>query len=258
MKRTMPRPLAAVVVAGFTTLAGHTQVSVAQQAPTVTPVRTVLALASLPSLVEAPLFFRLSKVELAAGKTTSHSGPVGFIYTLSGSLLAPADAGTHSLRPGDAFLLEAGKVHSLTAANSEPAVFLHYVLARSSELDRAAPQEPAIVTELFRTAGPISHLKPGPYEFTLTRVTFPPRMAPNPPHYRSGAALYYILSESGLFIADGKTERKEMGTPHFEPHGWVHQWGNDSDTPLVLLQANISEEGVPAVIFGQPPSAPGR
>jgi hypothetical protein len=38
--------------------------------------------------------------------------------------------------------------------------------------------------------------------------------------------------------------------PHFEPHGWVHQWGNDADTPLVLLQANISEEGVPAVISG--------
>jgi quercetin dioxygenase-like cupin family protein len=258
MKRTLLRPLAAVVVAGFTTLAVPTQVSVAQQAPTVTPVRTVLALASLPSLVEAPLYFRLSKVELAASKTTSYSGPVGFIYALSGSVLGPAGAGRHSLRVGDALLLEAGKVHSLTAVDSEPAVLLHYVLAPSSELDRAAPGESATVTELYRTAAPIPHLKPGPYEFSLTRVSFPPRMAANAPHYRSGAALYYILSGSGLFMADGKPERKEMGTPHFEPHGWVHQWGNDGDTPLVLLQANISEEGVPAVIFGQPPSTPGR
>jgi len=46
--------------------------------------------------------------------------------------------------------------------------------------------------------------------------------------------------------------------PHFEPHGWVHQWGNDADTPLVLLQANISEEGVPAVISGQAPLTPRR
>jgi hypothetical protein len=50
-----------------------------------------------------------------------------------------------------------------------------------------------------------------------------------------------------------------MGTPHFEPHGWVHQWANSGDAPLVLLQANISEEGVPAVIMRQPPpSGPGR
>jgi hypothetical protein len=33
----------------------------------------------------------------------------------------------------------------------------------------------------------------------------------------------------------------------------VHQWANDADAALVLLQANISEEGVPAVIFGQLP-----
>ena len=38
--------------------------------------------------------------------------------------------------------------------------------------------------------------------------------------------------------------------PHFEPYGWVHQWANPGDTPLVLLQANISQEGVPAVLPG--------
>ena len=58
-----------------------------------------------------------------------------------------------------------------------------------------------------------------------------------------------------VVIADGKTETKGMGTPHFEPHGWIHQWANDGDAPLVLLQANISEEGVPAVVMVQPPSS---
>jgi hypothetical protein len=38
-----------------------------------------------------------------------------------------------------------------------------------------------------------------------------------------------------------------------------HQWANSGDVPLVLLQANISEEGVPAVIKAQPPPlGPGR
>jgi quercetin dioxygenase-like cupin family protein len=152
----------------------------------------------------------------------------------------------------------AGKAHLLSASGSEPALFLHYVLARSTELDRTVEQPPAAVTDLYRTPRPIPDLKPGRYEFTLTRVSYP-RMPPNPPHYRSGAALYYVRSGSGIFIADGKTENKEMGTPHFEPHGWVHQWANSGDAPLVLLQANISEEGVPAVIMTQPPpSGPGR
>jgi quercetin dioxygenase-like cupin family protein len=168
------------------------------------------------------------------------------------------DTGQHSLQPDDAFLVSAGSTHSLNASGSQAAQFLHFVLARSSELDRPAEQPPAVVSELYRTARAIPDLKPGRYEFTLTRATYP-RMDPNPPHYRSGAALYYVRSGSGIFIADGKTETKEMGTPHFEPHGWVHQWANSGDAPLVLLQANISEEGVPAVIMHQPPpSGSGR
>jgi hypothetical protein len=35
----------------------------------------------------------------------------------------------------------------------------------------------------------------------------------------------------------------------------MRQWANDGDAPLVLLQANISEEGVPAVVMVQPPSS---
>ena len=49
---------------------------------------------------------------------------------------------------------------------------------------------------------------------------------------------------------DGKSEPKPTGTPHFERGGWVHQWANPGAAPLVLIQANISQEGVPAVIAG--------
>ncbi len=246
----------ALIAAVFVTL--PTQTALAQQVPAATIVRIVLGVTSLPSVVDAPLFFKLSKVDLAAGQTTKYSGPVGFLYVLSGSLAVQTGAGQRSLQQDDALLVTAGETHSLRVSGSEPALFLHFVLARSTEFDRAAEQPPAVVTELYRTARPIPDLKPGRYEFTLTRVSYP-RMPPNVPHYRSGAALYYVRSGSGLFIADGKTETKEMGAPHFEPHGWLHQWANSGDTPLVLLQANISEEGVPAVIMTQPlPSGPGR
>ena len=247
MKLTSMR-LAIAVLAVACLVFVRAETVVAQQAPVSTPIRTVLALASLPSVVDAPLFFRLSRIELGAGTSTNYSGPIGFIYVLSGSLTAQAEAGKRNLQTGDALLVTAGSLHSFTAAGTEPAVFLHWVLGRADELDQAAEREPAIVTELYRTREPIPQLKPGPYEFTLTRVTFPPRMAPNIPHYRSGAALYYVLHGSGSFITNGKTEARVAGMAHFEPHGWIHRWGNPGEEPLVLLQANISEEGVPAVI----------
>jgi quercetin dioxygenase-like cupin family protein len=240
------------VLVGAAFAALSTQIALAQVPPAATIVRTVLAVTSLPSVVDAPIFFKLSKIELAAGQTTKYSGPVGFLYVLSGAIAVHTDTGQRSLQPDDAFLVSAGSTHSLNASGSQPAQFLHFVLGRSSELDRPAEQPPAVVSELYRTPRAIPDLKPGRYEFTLTRVSYP-RMEPNPPHYRSGAALYYVRSGSGIFIADGKTETKDMGTPHFEPHGWVHQWANSGDAPLVLLQANISEEGVPAVIMRQPP-----
>jgi len=59
------------------------------QAPT-NIVRTVLAVTSLPSVVDAPLFFRLSRVELPPGQITTYSGPVGFLYALSGALTVQA------------------------------------------------------------------------------------------------------------------------------------------------------------------------
>jgi quercetin dioxygenase-like cupin family protein len=229
----------------------HAGDAIAQQSPSSTPVRTVLAVANLPSVVQAPFFFRLSKIELNAGQSTNYSGPIGFIYLLSGALESQVNGQKRTLQPGDALVVTADKVHTFVAASAEPAIFLHYVLGRGEELDRSIERAPAIVTELYRSAESIPRLKSGPYEFTLTRVTFPPRMAPNVPHYRSGAALYYVLEGSGTFIADGKTEIRDKGMAHFEPQGWVHQWGNPGETPLVLLQANISEEGVPAVILVQ-------
>jgi quercetin dioxygenase-like cupin family protein len=248
MSSIRSRLCSALITALFIALSVQTSPA---QAPTTTIVRTVLAVTSLPSAVDAPLFFKLSRVELAPGQMTTYSGPVGFVYVLSGTLIVQTNAGQQSLRQDDAVLVAANNAHSLKSSATEPALLLYFVLGRSTELDQAAEHSPAVVTEIYRSPQAIPDLKPGRYEFTLTRVSYP-RMTPNVPHYRSGAALYYIRSGSGIFIADGKTETKQPGTAHFEGHGWLHQWANDADTPLVLLQANISEEGAPAVVMTQP------
>jgi quercetin dioxygenase-like cupin family protein len=237
----------ALTAALFITLSVQTSDA---QAPT-NIVRTVLAVTSLPSVADAPLFFKLSRVELSPGQTTTYSGPVGFLYALSGALAVQTNVGRQSLQQDDAVLVAANNKYSLKSSATEPASFLHFMLGQSTDLDQATEHAPAVVREIYRSPQAIPDLKPGRYEFTLTRVSYP-RMTPNVPHYRSGAALYYIRSGSGIFIADGKTEPKPPGTAHFERHGWLHQWANDSDAPLVLLQANISEEGAPAVVMTQP------
>ena len=217
--------------------------------PAAGTIRAVLASTPLPSLADAPRYFKLVRVSVPSAKATTYAGPVGVVLVLSGSLEVAGDAHRQPLARGDGFAIPAGSKTTFTAAASEPAVFLHFALSRENELSEPMEGPPAVVTELYRNASPIPGLKPGPYEFTLVRVTFPPRFPLNPPHRRSGAALYYVLAGAGVFVSGGKSEAKHAGMAHFEPYDLVHQWANPGDAPLVLIQANISQEGVPAVIF---------
>jgi mannose-6-phosphate isomerase-like protein (cupin superfamily) len=102
------------------------------------------------------------------------------------------------------------------------------------------------VRELYRTANPIPDLKPGGYDLNLTRVTFPAQMPSNPPHHRSGAALYFIISGTGANTVDGKIEARGPGSLIYEPHALVHQWGNPGNEPLIFLAFNINPEGAAA------------
>jgi quercetin dioxygenase-like cupin family protein len=177
------------------------------------------------------------------------------VYGLSGRLTIAFEGSAHAVSEGaGAFIPErAAAIFSVPA--SEPASFLHFVLSPVADSQKPL-SDPAIVEELYRTPEPLPGLKTGPYEFSLTRVSLPAGMPANPTHYRSGAALYYVIAGNGFFIADGKAEPRLAGMPHFERYGWAHQWANPGESPLVLLQANISQEGIPAVLPGVPPTAP--
>jgi mannose-6-phosphate isomerase-like protein (cupin superfamily) len=120
------------------------------------------------------------------------------------------------------------------------------------DLDRPAETAPAAVRELYRTTTPLPDLKPGSYDLNLTRVTFPAQMPANPPHHRSGAALYYIISGTEANTVDGKTAARGSGSLIYEPYGLVHQWGNPSNEPLTFLAFNINPEGVAPVLPGPP------
>ena len=214
--------------------------------------RTVVAATKLPTVTDVPLYFRAVGVTLPPGEKSGALAANGILYQISGSTEISVGGETRMLSTGEGLFIAAGKTATLKAGSEGPSTFLHFFLVPAADLDRPAATAPAAVRELYRTVAPIPDLKPGGYDLNLTRVTFPAQMPSNPPHHRSGAALYYIISGTGANTVDGKTEAKGPGSLIYEPFGLVHQWGNPGNEPFTFLAFNINPEGVAAVLPGAP------
>ena len=225
----------------------------AQTTPAPSPItRTVIAATKLPTVTDGPLHFKAVSITLQPDERSSVSAANGILYQMSGSTEVALDGEAKTLNAGEGLFIAGGKTAALTAGRGGPSIFLHFFLVPAVDVGRPVEAAPAAVTELYRTANPIPDLKPGGYDLNLTRVTFPAQMPSNPPHHRSGAALYYILSGTGANTVDGKTAEKGPGSLIYEPYGLVHQWGNPGNEPLTFLAFNINPEGVAAVLPGAP------
>ncbi len=226
----------------------------AAQAAPATPAitRSVVAAAKLPTVTDGPLHFKAVSVTLQPDEKSAISAANGILYQISGSTVVALDGEAKMLDAGEGLFIAGGKTAGLTAGSGGPSTFLHFLLAPAADLDRPAEAPPAAARELYRTAAPIPDLKPGSYDLNLTRVTFPAQMPSNPPHYRSGAALYFIISGTGANTVDGKTEARGPGSLVYEPYALVHQWGNPGNEPFTFLAFNINPEGVAAVLPGAP------
>jgi quercetin dioxygenase-like cupin family protein len=223
----------------------------AQPTPAQKPVRILIANGKLDDVVNASLYMKLLQVQLGAGQSVVYSGANAMIYPTSGTLIVESESESKNLQDGEGAFLQAGKNLTLKAGGGRPTVFFEFLLITAAELNKPPHSKPAVVTELYQTTEPVKGLKPGPHEFTLTRVVAPPKLPAPPMHHRSGAALYYVLSGSGLLRTPDKAEPRARGAIQYEPSDFVHSWQNAGDTPLILLQANISAEGTPEIIFLQ-------
>ena len=225
----------------------------AQTAPAPSAIaRTVVAATKLPTVIDAPLHFKAMSITLQPGEKSNVSAANGILYQMSGTTEVSLGVEAKMLNAGEGLFIAGGKAASLTAGSGGPSALLHFVLVPAVDLGRPVETAPGAVRELYRTAAPISDLKPGGYDLNLTRVTFPAQMPSNPPHHRSGAALYYIISGIGANTVDGKTEARGPGSLIYEPFALVHQWGNPGNEPLIFLAFNINPEGVAAVLPGAP------
>src|ERR1700680_4483618 len=227
--------------------------AVAQPPPTPpTITRTIIAATKLQSVVEVPLYFRALSVTIPPGKKSSVVAASGILYQISGSTKVSVSGQSNTLSTGEGLFIAAGQTTNLEAGSSEPSTFLHFLLVSAADVNRRTEISQATVKELYHTPAPIPDLKSGSYDLNLTRVTFPTKMPSNPPHHRSGAALYYIISGTGATTVEGKTEERGPGYFIYEPLSLVHQWGNPGDAPFTFLAFNINPQGVAAVLPGAP------
>jgi len=216
------------------------------------PVRVVVASGRLPSVVEAPLHFKLVRLSLPAGQSATHTGPDGMLYVMSGALDIRLDSGRRTLRDGAAIFTPARGRAALTATGGTPVVALHFMLVPTAELDGTGYDTSGNVAELYRAREPLPNLKSGMYEFTMTRVTVEKGVPRPPMHTRSGGALYYVQAGVWTLHMEGKSEPRARGTIQLEPNGFVHTWENVGDSAGAILQANVSPEGAPEIIPVQP------
>ncbi len=244
-----------MTIGSFLVCAAVLAAPAAGQTPTPAPAtaRTVVASTKLPSIGDTPVHFKAVSVTIPSGASSSVSSTNGILYQLSGSTEITIGGEVKTLSPGEGLFIASGSAAMLKAGNAGPSTFLHFLLALTADLDRPLEAPPAVVQELYRTAAPLPALKAGRYDLNLTRVTFPLQMPSNAPHHRSGAALYYILSGTGVNTVEGKMEARTSGSLIYEPFGLVHQWGNPGASPLTFLAFNINPEGVPAVVAEAPP-----
>ena len=214
--------------------------------------RTVVAATKLPTVTDVPLHFKAVSITLQPDEKSGVSAANGILYQMSGSTEVSLDGEAKMLSAGEGLFIAGGKTAALMAGSGGPSTFLHFFLVPAVDVGRPVEAAPAAVTELYRTANPIPDLKPGGYDLNLTRVIFPAQMPSNPPHHRSGAALYYVISGTGANTVDGTTAERASGSLIYEPYGLVHQWGNPGSEPLTFLAFNINPEGVAAVLPGTP------
>jgi len=155
--------------------------AVAQNPPTGggRPVRVVIASSRLPSVVDAPLYFKLLRVSVPAGQTGGYTGGSSMLYVASGVVDLTVDGERRNVKEGAAAFVPAGRPAAL-AAGAGAASVLQFVLVPAADLDRSGHSGGAVATELYRTPRAIPALKPGPHEFTMTRVSVE-RGSPRPP-----------------------------------------------------------------------------
>lgn len=209
--------------------------------------RTELASADIPSGRDKPHVFRLVRVTLPAGATMQDAGAERLVFQISGTQTVRVDNAETMLKPHEGMRIETGMPATFAAQGDQPSQSLHYLLVPQAQADRTLTVKAGEISELYKNQEPITWSPDKDQVLSLALLTLPPAAPKTAPHSRTGAALYYVLSGTGQFTTDGKTEEKPPGSVIYEPSGLVHQWANPGTEPLQLIVGNIAPHGEPNI-----------
>src|SRR3954465_11320732 len=135
--------LAAAITIAFTWLA-------AAQTAGKGPLRTVLALGRVSSIIDAPMSFKLSRVSIPAGEAAIYRGESSMIYVLSGTPAVTVANDRRSVQQGEGIHLLRGIDVSIQAETGATAELVQYQLGRSADLAKSVMSAPASVTDLHQ------------------------------------------------------------------------------------------------------------
>jgi quercetin dioxygenase-like cupin family protein len=100
--------------------------------------RTVIATTKLPTVTDVPVHFKVVSITLQPDERSTVSAANGILYQISGSTGVALDGEAKMLNAGEGLFIAGGKAATLTAGSEGPSIFLHFFLAPSVDLDRAA------------------------------------------------------------------------------------------------------------------------
>ena len=107
----------------------------AQPAPAPSAItRTVISATKLPTVIDGPLYFRAVSVTLPSGERSTASVGNSIMYQVSGSTEVSVGGVTRVLSAGEGSFIAGGTTAEVTAGSDAPSTFLHFVLARATDL----------------------------------------------------------------------------------------------------------------------------
>jgi hypothetical protein len=161
----------------------------------------------VPDRNDIPLYFSVVDGRLEAGETRGVASGDGVYYQSSGTVDVKIQGNITTLNAGNGIFVSAGTKFTLKTHYAEPApTYLKLLLLPAAGFQH--PAETGLEREVYRSPAPLLRVMAERNHLTLSRVVVPPESPCDPPHWRSGAALHYILSGVGAeFTANRQQPR---------------------------------------------------
>lgn len=209
--------------------------------------KKIVATATVPDRNDTPLYFSVLAGRLATGETRGVASGDGVYYQSSGTVDINMEGKIRILNPGDGVFMPAGTKFAVKTHAAEPApTYLKFLLLPAGGFRPSA--DTPLEHEVYRSPAPLLRVMTERNLLTLSRVEVPPESPCDSLHWRSGAALHYILSGVGAEFTENRAIAKGPGSVSYEPNRLAYQWSNPGTTPLVYLLFNVNPKDEPPVL----------